>query len=417
MRADLSPLTAIAVNRTGPGGKKYWTIVFSIEIHFGLTEFKARLKWIHGVCFFPCILMFDAIMLIHPPGERKIVNIKSSSPFIENCLISHFSGPASIVYDEGGSTKLEAEDSQDEDEDVSLPQYVSSVTAVAPSRTRSASNTHTIQLPVEDSSTVGQDLGGAPTRSGHFTSEPASDRDPDSNIKSNISEKAQSSNSHPDHGNTGPSSFVKSPPLDPALATFENSSEPAVTVQPPDGFGAERERVTHSSLEGTICEPIAVPPSPPPTGSPTDHDAPPSIHPLSPSIPTPIVTPPTPSGTSKDALPTWKPGSPAPRWDTDPASGMYEDAEKQGPQNPYLHHPQVTGIVPLTPADKRDALMPAYKRLTSRSLSVDDRVSLVASIFSDSHKIEEITHLHGDGAQAVVDILDEVASRAFISEE
>ena len=45
VRADLSPLTASARGMTGEGGKKYWTIVFSIEIHFGLTEFKARIKW------------------------------------------------------------------------------------------------------------------------------------------------------------------------------------------------------------------------------------------------------------------------------------------------------------------------------------------------------------------------------------
>ncbi|KAF9647981.1 hypothetical protein BDM02DRAFT_3155934 [Thelephora ganbajun] len=45
VRANLSPLTASAKAMTGHGGKKYWTIVFSIEIHFGLTEFKARIKW------------------------------------------------------------------------------------------------------------------------------------------------------------------------------------------------------------------------------------------------------------------------------------------------------------------------------------------------------------------------------------
>ena len=37
---------------TGQGGKKYWTIVFSIEIHFGLTEFKVRIKWTDAVYFF-----------------------------------------------------------------------------------------------------------------------------------------------------------------------------------------------------------------------------------------------------------------------------------------------------------------------------------------------------------------------------
>ena len=51
VRADLSPLTASARAMTGEGGKKYWTIVFSIEIHFGLTEFKARIKWNDDVRF------------------------------------------------------------------------------------------------------------------------------------------------------------------------------------------------------------------------------------------------------------------------------------------------------------------------------------------------------------------------------
>ena len=50
VRANLSPLTASAKAMTGPEGKKYWTIVFSIEIHFGLTEFKARIKWNDDVC-------------------------------------------------------------------------------------------------------------------------------------------------------------------------------------------------------------------------------------------------------------------------------------------------------------------------------------------------------------------------------
>ena len=51
VRADLSPLTASAKAMTGQGGKKYWTIVFSIEIHFGLTKFQARIKWTDDVRF------------------------------------------------------------------------------------------------------------------------------------------------------------------------------------------------------------------------------------------------------------------------------------------------------------------------------------------------------------------------------
>jgi hypothetical protein len=32
----------------------YWTIVFSIEIHFGLTEFRARIKWTDNVSNYLC---------------------------------------------------------------------------------------------------------------------------------------------------------------------------------------------------------------------------------------------------------------------------------------------------------------------------------------------------------------------------
>ena len=50
VRADLSPLAGSAQAKSGRGGRTYWTIVFSIEIHFGLTEFKARIKWVDNVC-------------------------------------------------------------------------------------------------------------------------------------------------------------------------------------------------------------------------------------------------------------------------------------------------------------------------------------------------------------------------------
>ncbi|KAF8917493.1 hypothetical protein CPB85DRAFT_1374267 [Mucidula mucida] len=46
VRADLSPLSGIVETKVGRDGRSYWTIVFSIEIHFGLTEFKARIKWL-----------------------------------------------------------------------------------------------------------------------------------------------------------------------------------------------------------------------------------------------------------------------------------------------------------------------------------------------------------------------------------
>lgn len=51
VRADLSQLAGIATSKEGKGGKQYWTIIFSIEIHFGLTEFRARIKWNDKVSF------------------------------------------------------------------------------------------------------------------------------------------------------------------------------------------------------------------------------------------------------------------------------------------------------------------------------------------------------------------------------
>ncbi|KAI0926081.1 hypothetical protein AcV5_008643 [Taiwanofungus camphoratus] len=78
VRADLSPLAGSAQSKQGKNGKTYWTIVFSIEIHFGLTEFRARIKWVDN-------------------GRTKY-------------------GPASIVYNESGHRAEEDEpDSSPED--------------------------------------------------------------------------------------------------------------------------------------------------------------------------------------------------------------------------------------------------------------------------------------------------------------
>ncbi|KAI0264453.1 hypothetical protein BC834DRAFT_924658 [Gloeopeniophorella convolvens] len=49
VQADLSPLASSAQPKPGRSGKTYWTIVFSVEIHFGLTEFKARIKWVDSM--------------------------------------------------------------------------------------------------------------------------------------------------------------------------------------------------------------------------------------------------------------------------------------------------------------------------------------------------------------------------------
>jgi len=54
VRADLSPLSGSAEPKRGKNSKTYWTIIFSVEIHFGLTEFKARIKWVDNVSTLPC---------------------------------------------------------------------------------------------------------------------------------------------------------------------------------------------------------------------------------------------------------------------------------------------------------------------------------------------------------------------------
>lgn len=63
VQADLSPLSGSAQPKQGRGGKQYWTIVFSVEIHFGLTEFKARIKWVDNV----------SGSTFFGPNKRKIV--------------------------------------------------------------------------------------------------------------------------------------------------------------------------------------------------------------------------------------------------------------------------------------------------------------------------------------------------------
>jgi hypothetical protein len=82
VRADLSPLSGSAQAKQSKNGKSYWTIVFSIEIHFGLTEFKARIKWVDN-------------------GNTKY-------------------GPASIIFNESGHRADEAETESSLDEEVTV---------------------------------------------------------------------------------------------------------------------------------------------------------------------------------------------------------------------------------------------------------------------------------------------------------
>lgn len=83
VRADLSPLASSAEPKVGKGGKTYWTIVFSVEIQFGLTEFKARIKWVDNVRAFL-------------PRLKDITNV-TSSLLGHNEVVSHLIFPVSMI--------------------------------------------------------------------------------------------------------------------------------------------------------------------------------------------------------------------------------------------------------------------------------------------------------------------------------
>lgn len=77
MRADLSGLTTSTSAQTSQDGTVYWTIVFSIELYLGLTEFKARIKWNDDVRF--TLITWVGVGHSDPvrsPGESKIVSAR-----------------------------------------------------------------------------------------------------------------------------------------------------------------------------------------------------------------------------------------------------------------------------------------------------------------------------------------------------
>ena len=52
--------------------------------------------------------------------------------------------------------------------------------------------------------------------------------------------------------------------------------------------------------------------------------------------------------------------------------------------------------------------LPAWKRLISHTITADERISLIMTIFSDYNQVEKASHLSGNDAQAFVDTIDEV---------
>ncbi|ESK94661.1 hypothetical protein Moror_14297 [Moniliophthora roreri MCA 2997] len=103
VRADLSPLSGSAEAKKGKHGRTYWNIVFSVEIHFGLTEFRARIKWVDN-------------------GVTKY-------------------GPASIIYNERGH-RSDEDEPDGIPEDDTIAQSTKGSTR-APSRAQSRDSFHT----------------------------------------------------------------------------------------------------------------------------------------------------------------------------------------------------------------------------------------------------------------------------------
>ena len=58
--------------------------------------------------------------------------------------------------------------------------------------------------------------------------------------------------------------------------------------------------------------------------------------------------------------------------------------------------------------------LPSWKRLISPALSMDERVSLITSVFSDRDEIEVFRNLSGDDARAFVDVVDEASIHVLL---
>jgi len=56
---------------------------------------------------------------------------------------------------------------------------------------------------------------------------------------------------------------------------------------------------------------------------------------------------------------------------------------------------------------------PAWERLINSSLSTHERISLIASIFSDRNDAKTFDNLSGDDAQTFVDVIDRVRLHPF----
>ena len=57
---------------------------------------------------------------------------------------------------------------------------------------------------------------------------------------------------------------------------------------------------------------------------------------------------------------------------------------------------------------------PSWKQLINDSLSVNERISLMVSVFSDHDEVEVVGRLSGEDAQTFVDLIAEVGTSALL---
>ena len=58
--------------------------------------------------------------------------------------------------------------------------------------------------------------------------------------------------------------------------------------------------------------------------------------------------------------------------------------------------------------------IPVWKHLINRPLTTDERISLIADLFSDRDEMEALKDLSGGDAQSFIDMIDEVPLRSHV---
>ncbi|KAL0572206.1 hypothetical protein V5O48_009761 [Marasmius crinis-equi] len=239
VRADLSPLSGSAEPKVGKHGRTYWNIVFSVEIHFGLTEFRARIKW-------------------NDNGTTKY-------------------GPASIIYNERGHRT-------DEDEPDEIPGDDNAGSTRNPTRAPSPDSFHTAAAVTAPTSKRASTVGPPPSTQPSIAVPPPVDTSLTGRASSALSsreiETAISDSSRGRSKSKGKSK-IPSPIDDAASISTRSSSKLGEALSSVWGAGASPAKSTKSlaeSIRSKRTTPAASPKvAATPTPAPPASDLPPAV--------------------------------------------------------------------------------------------------------------------------------------------